>query len=143
VGHPLATKDTVQITDLDDIPLATLRGDIEPRFGEDLNRIFGVARVRPRIAQQATTQTEVLELVLESGFLAGLIMPWAQYPARDGIVFRRLVDEFLTEEVGLAYLRDDGSPILKSLRKFLIDTFQPLSPESEGLERRGRQMTLF
>jgi len=45
--------------------------------------------------------------------------------------------------VGLAYLRDDGSPILKSLRKFLIDTFQPLSPESEALERRGRQMTLF
>src|SRR6266568_786013 len=32
VGHPLATKDTVQITDLDEIPLATIRGDIEPRF---------------------------------------------------------------------------------------------------------------
>jgi DNA-binding transcriptional LysR family regulator len=143
VGHPLATKDTVQITDLDDIPLATIRGDIEPRFGEDLNRIFGVARVRPRIAQQATTQAEVLELILESGFLAGLIMPWAQHPAREGIIFRRLMDEFLTAEVGLAYLRDDGSPILKSLRKFLIDTFQPLSPESEDLERRGRQMTLF
>jgi len=142
-GHPLATKDTVQITDLDDIPLATIRGDIEPRFGEDLNRIFGVARVRRRMAQQATTQAEVLELVLESGFLAGLIMPWGQRPAREGIVFRRLVDEFLTAEVGLAYLRDDGSPILKSLRKFLMDTFQPLSPESEALERRGHQMTLF
>src|SRR6266849_1974893 len=142
-GHPLATKDTVQITDLDDIPLATIRGDIEPRFGEELNRIFGVARVRRRMAQQATTQAEVLELVLESGFLAGLIMPWGQRPAREGIVFRRLVDEFLTAEVGLAYLRDDGSPILKSLRKFLMDTFQPLSPESGGPERRARQMTLF
>jgi len=87
MGHPLATKDTVQITDLDDIPLATMRGDIEPRFGEDLNRIFGVARVRPRMAQQATTQAEVLEFVLESGFLAGLIMPWAQHPAPPGIVF--------------------------------------------------------
>jgi len=97
----------------------------------------------PRIAQQATTQAEILELVLESGFLAGLTMPWAQHAAREGIVFRRLVDEFLTAEVGLAYLRDDGSPILKSLRKFLIDTFQPLSPESEALERGGRQMTLF
>jgi DNA-binding transcriptional LysR family regulator len=143
VGHPLAIKDSLQITDLDEIPLVTMRGDIEPRFGEDLNRIFGVARVRPRIAHQATTQAELLELVLESGFLAGLTMPWAQHPARDGIVFRRLVDEFLTAEVGLAYLRDNGSPMLKSLRKFLIDMFQPLSLESEALERRARQMTLF
>jgi DNA-binding transcriptional LysR family regulator len=141
--HPLAIKDTVQITDLDEIPLVTMRGDIEPRFGEDLNRIFRLARVRLRIAQQATTQAEVLELVLESGFLAGLIMPWAQHPARDGIVFRRLVDEFLTAEVGLAYLRENGSAILKSLRKFLIEVFQPLSPESEGPERRARQMALF
>lgn len=141
--HPLAIKDTVQITDLDEIPLVTMRGDIEPRFGEDLNRIFALARVRPRIAQQATTQAEVLELVLESSFLAGLIMPWAQHPARDGIVFRRLVDEFLTAEVGLAYLRENSSPILKSLRKFLIEVFQPLSPEFEGPERRARQMALF
>jgi hypothetical protein len=72
-----------------------------------------------------------------------LIMPWAQNPAREGIVFRRLVDEFLTAEVGLAYLRDSGSPILKSLREFLIDLFQPLSPESERLGHRARQMTLF
>src|SRR5258706_3162782 len=117
VGHPLATKDTVQITDLDEIPLATIRGDIEPRFGEDLNRIFGVARVRPRIAQQATTQAEVLELVLESGFLAELIMPWDQQPPREGIEFRRLVDQFLTQEVGLAYLPDTSSPIMQSSRQ--------------------------
>ena len=70
-------------------------------------------------------------------------MPWAQHPPREGIVFRRLVDEFLTAEVGLAYLRENGSPILKSLRKFLIDVFQPLSPESSWPERRARQMTLF
>lgn len=142
-GHPLATKDTVQITDLDEIPLVTIRGDIEPRFGEDLHRIFGVARVRPRIAQQATTQAEVLELVAESGFLAGLILVSAQNPGREGIVFRRLVDEFLTAEVGLAYLRDSGSPILKSLRKFLFEVFQPLSPESRSTEHRARQMALF
>ena len=53
------------------------------------------------------------------------------------------MDEFLTAEVGLAYLRDNGSSILKSLRKFLIDLFQPLSPEAEGLELRVRQMALF
>lgn len=142
-GHPLAAKETVQITDLDEVPLVTIRGDIEPRFGEDLQRIFGVARVRARIAQQATTQAEALELVAESGFLAGLVLLSAQNPAREGIVFRRLVDEFLTAEVGLAYLRDSGSPILKSLRKFLLEVFQPLSPESPGSERWGRQMGLF
>jgi hypothetical protein len=81
--------------------------------------------------------------VIESGFLAGLTMPWSQHPARDGIVFRRLVDEFLTAEVGLAYLRDNGSPILKSLRKFLIEVFQPLAPDAEALEPRRRQMALF
>jgi hypothetical protein len=45
--------------------------------------------------------------------------------------------------VGLAYLRDNGSPILKSLRKFLIEVFQPLAPDAEALEPRRRQMALF
>src|SRR5258707_1646161 len=88
VGHPLATKDTVQITDLDEIPLATIRGDIEPRFGQDLNRIFGVSPVGPRMAQQATTQAELLEHRLDSGFLLGVDLPLAQHPLRGQIAVR-------------------------------------------------------
>ena len=142
--HPLVAKTDVEISDLHELPLVLIRGDIEPRFGEDLNRIFGVARIRPRLFHEATTQAEALELVSE-GATAALIMPSAQYPVRDRIVFRRFVDEFLTAEMGLAYLETNDSPILGSLRKFLFETFQPLRSDGISVSRggRARQMKLF
>lgn len=139
--HRLAKKATIEITDLDEMPLVTIRGDIEPRFGEDLKRILGVARVRPRIFHEATTQAEALELDSE-GTVAALTMPSAQCPVRERVVFRKFVDEFLTAEVGLAHHGENGSAILASLRKFLMDTFQPLST-SGFRDGRARQMALF
>jgi LysR family hca operon transcriptional activator len=142
--HPLAAKAAIEITDLHELPLVIMRGDIEPRFGEDLNRIFGVARIRPRIFHEATTQAEALELVAE-GSVAALTMPSAQYPVRERVLFRRFTDEFLTAETGLAYLGENGSAILESLRNFLFETFQPLD-STEPVRRRdgrARQMTLF
>ena len=139
--HPLAAKTDIEITDLHELPLVIIRGDIEPRFAENLNRIFGVARVRPRIFHEATTQAEALELVSE-GSVAALTMPSARYPVRDRVVFRRFVDEFLTAETGLAYLGENGSAILTSLRKFLLETFHPLGG-SGVRDDRARQMALF
>ncbi len=52
--HPLTATTAIEITDLHELPLAIIRGDIEPRFGEDLNRIFAVARFRPRIFHEST-----------------------------------------------------------------------------------------
>ena len=140
-GHPLAAKAEIEITDLHELPLVIIRGDIEPRFGEDLNRIFAVARVRPRIFHEATTQAEALELVSE-GSVAALTMPSAQYPVRERVLFRRFIDEFLTAKTGLAYLGENDSAILTSLRKFLFETFQPLAA-GKVRDCRARQMTLF
>jgi len=139
--HMLASKSMVEIFDLDRLPLVILRGDIEPRFGEDLKRIFAVARVQPRILNEATTQAEALELVAGEG-IAALTMPSAKYPPHDGIVFREFADEFLTAEVGLAYLGENGSVILASLRQFLAETFKPLGVRGSR-ERPARQMALF
>lgn len=141
--HPLAGKAVIEITDLHELPLVTIRGDIEPRFGEDLNRIFAVARVRPRTFLEATTHAEALELVSENG-VAALSVPWVQNPAREGIVFRRFIDEFLTAETGLAYLGENGAAILGSLRTFLLGMFQPLDSNGAGRrDGRTRQMKLF
>jgi DNA-binding transcriptional LysR family regulator len=139
--HPLTAKAAIEISDLHELPLVIMRGDIEPRFGEDLNRIFAVARVRPRISHEATTQAEALELVSD-GSVAALTMPSAQYPFRERIVFRRFVDEFLTAETGLAYHGENASPILATLRKFLLDTFQPLGGGGFR-DGRARQLALF
>jgi len=139
--HPLSAKGAIEITDLHGLPLVIIRGDIEPRFGEDLNRIFGVARIRLHIFHQATTQTEALELVSE-GSVAALTMPSAQYPPRERVLFRPFVDEFLTAETGLAYLGENGSAILTSLRKFLLETFHPLGGGGFR-DGRARQMRLF
>ena len=140
--HLLAARPVIDISDLHERPLVTVRADIEPRFGEDLNRIFGVARIRPRIVHEATTQAEALELVSESG-VAALVMPSAQYPARQGVVFRKFADDFLAAETGLAYLQQDRSDILASLRTFLRETFQPLAASSDRPNDGLRQMSLF
>jgi DNA-binding transcriptional LysR family regulator len=139
--HPLVAKPSIEITDLNELPVVLIRGDIEPRFGDSLKRIFEVARVRPRVFHEATTQAEALEIVSE-GVVAALTMLSAQYPLRERVVFRQFDDEFLSAEVGLAYVGESGSAILTSLRKFLLETFQPLS--SGGFrDGRARQMALF
>lgn len=139
--HALASRPVVELSDLDRLPLVVLRGDLEPRFGEDLKRFFAVARVQPRILSEATTQAEALEFVADDG-IAALTMPSAKYPPHGGVVFREFGDGFLTAEVGLAYLGENGSVILASLRKFLIQTFKPLGVR-DNRDRQARQMALF
>ncbi|MGH9683001.1 MAG: LysR substrate-binding domain-containing protein [Candidatus Acidiferrales bacterium] len=142
--HPLADKPKIDITDLHDLPLVSMRSDFEPRFGKDLSRIFGMTRTRPRIFHETSTHAEALEFVSEGG-LAALTMPSARYPAREGIVFRDFVDEFLTAETALAYLEQEKSPILNSLRGLLAETFQPLASTGRNgmMDGRAPQMALF
>jgi hypothetical protein len=114
---------------------------LEPRFGEDLKRVFAVARVQPRILNEATTQAEALEFVADEG-IAALTMPSAENLRPESVVFRNFADEFHTAEVGLAYLGDSGSVILASLRKFLVETFKAVGVRGSR-EHRARQMALF
>jgi len=143
-GHALMNKPVIGLTDLHELPLVTIRRDIEPRFGEDLNRVFAVAHIRRNTFHEATTYAEALELVSENG-VASLTLPWVQGPEREGIVFRSFADEFLTAETGLVYSGDDGSAILKSLRSRLFEMFQPLGTNRTGDSRDGQrcQMNLF
>ena len=140
--HPLTAKKHIEITDLHDLPLVKIRGDIEPRFGESWKRLFALIRVRPRIIHEATTQGEALELVSQDG-VAAITTLAAQHPANDRIVFRKFLDEILIAETGLAYFGEPTSPILKSLRKFLSDTFQPLAGGSFVSDGSTHQMLLF
>jgi DNA-binding transcriptional LysR family regulator len=140
--HSLATKKHIEITDLDELPLVKIRGDIEPRFGESWKRLFAVIRIRPRIFHEATTQGEALELVSQDG-VAAITTSAAQHSVNDRIVFRKFLDEILIAETGLAYFGEPTSPILKSLRKFLTDTFQPLAAGPFVPEGNARQMILF
>lgn len=140
--HPLTTKRHIDITDLHELPLVKIRGDIEPRFGESWKRLFAVIRVRPRIFHEVTNQGEALELVSQDS-VAAITTPAAQHQANDRIVFRKFLDEILIAETGLAYLGKPTSPILKSLRKFLADTFQPLAAGPFAPDGNARQMILF
>ena len=139
--HPLTTKKHIEITDLHELPLVKIRGDIEPRFGQSLKRLFAVIRVRPRNVHEATNQAEALEVVSQDG-VAALTTQAAQHPASDRIVFRKFTDEILIADTGLAYFGEPISPILRSLREFLFETFQPLGA-SRQREGWGRQMALF
>jgi DNA-binding transcriptional LysR family regulator len=125
--HVLTTKQHIDVTDLHELPLVKIRGDIEPRFGNSLQRLFSLIRVHPRICHEATTQSEALALVSQDG-VAAITTPTVQYPANDRIVFRKFTDEILTVDTGLAYFAEPTSPTLRSLRQFLSDTFEPLGP---------------
>lgn len=138
--HPLATKPQIETADLHDVPLVTMRGDCEPRFGQHLERVFSAARIRRRVSLQVTTQSEAIELASHTGVPA-LVMPSAQRSAEHGIVFRRLADDFLAAETGLAYHAESASPVLRALRKFLMQTFLPLS--GAELTKPNAQMKLF
>ena len=137
--HFLTTKRDIDITDLNELPLVKIRGDIEPRFGPSLKRLFAVIRVRPRIFHEATNQAEALEVVAQEG-VGALTTPAAQSQANDSILFRKFSDEILIADTGLAYFGEPASPILKSLRSFLSETFQPLGVSSRD---REKQMALF
>lgn len=136
--HPLAAKKQIEITDLHELPLVKIRGDIEPRFGQSLKRLFTLIRVRPRIFQEATNQAEALDLVSQDG-IGALTTPAAQHGATDRVVFRKFSDEILIADTGLAYFGEPLSPILKSLRQFLAETFEPLREGWDG----EKQMALF
>jgi DNA-binding transcriptional LysR family regulator len=139
--HRLAAKVEIELTDLDEVPLVTIRSDCEARFGECVNRAFRLARIGKRVLHQATTQSEALQLAAYQG-LAALLMPSAQHFSHEGIVFRKLADHFLTAETALAYHAENTSAILRSLEAFLLETFLPLAHASPT-ERQNRQLRLF
>ena len=139
--HPLSLKKHLEVTDLHELPLVKIRGDIEPRFGASWKRLFNLIRVQPRIFHEATTQSEALEVAAHDG-VAAITTPAAQHATNDRIVFRTFADEILTVETGLAYFGEPASPILKSLRNFLAETFQPLAGPFLPNENPG-QMILF
>jgi DNA-binding transcriptional LysR family regulator len=140
--HSLTTKKHVEITDLHELPLVKIRGDIEPRFGDSLKRLFSIIQVRPRIVREATNQTEALEVVSQDG-VAALTTQAAQRSATDRIVFRGFLEEILFAETSLAYFGEPTSPILRSLRAFLSETFQPLAIGPFIPEANAGQMILF
>ena len=139
--HVLAKKKHIEVTDLHQLPLVKIRGDIEPRFGNSLKRLFFLIRVTPQILHEVMTQSEALEIVSQEG-IAAITTPAALSPASDRIVFRKFLDEILTVETGLAYFGEPASPIVKSLRTFLSETFEPLAagPISPG---NAHQLILF
>ncbi|MGB2629286.1 MAG: LysR substrate-binding domain-containing protein [Candidatus Acidiferrum sp.] len=139
--HSLAKKKHIEVTDLHQLPLVKIRGDIEPRFGNSLKRLFSIIQVQPQIIHEVTTQAEALEIVSHEG-LAAITTSAAMQGTSDQIVFRNFLDEVLTVETSLAYCGEPTSPILKSLLTFLSGSFEPLSNEPE-VRRKVHQLFLF
>jgi len=138
--HRLTKKEHIDVTDLHELPLVKIRGDIEPRFGRSLARLFALVRIRPRFFHEATTQSEALGLVATDG-VAAITTPVAMQAGNNRVVFRSFADEILSVETGLAYHAESASPVLRSLRQFLAETYQPFG--MAAAEGPGKQMILF
>ncbi len=119
--HLLTAKRHVEITDLNEVPFVKIRGDIEPRFGQSLKRLFAVIRVRPRIFHEATNP------------------PAAQQQANDRILFRKYSDEILMADTGLAYFEEPIS-YSQGAKRIFGGNVQPLGGSPWD---REKQMALF
>jgi len=139
--HPLATKRQLEITDLHQLPLVQLRGDIEPRFGKSLRTLFSLIRIEPRLFHRATTQAEALDVVTHHS-VAALLTPAAQQSAGGRIVFRNFSDEILTINTGIAHLSETVSPMLEALKEFLAGHYGMVSGEASKKPLEA-QMKLF
>ena len=95
------------------------------------------SRTNPTVSSDSRRLGQKIEW-MRTG-IAALTTPAAANCSGGDVVFRRFSDEILTANTGLAYFGEPLSPILKSLRQFLAETFQPLREGWDG----QKQMVLF
>jgi hypothetical protein len=73
--HALATKKRIEITDLHQLPLIKIRGDIEPRFGKSLQLLLDLIRVRPHFFMKLPIRRRLSKLFLKKAWPLSLLRP--------------------------------------------------------------------
>lgn len=114
----LHAKKAVALKALSDLPLIIFPRRIAPAFHDAILACFREAGLTPRIGQEAIQMQTIVGLV-SAGMGIALVPQSVSNLKRSGVEYRPLIDKTLSVETGLAWRRDNPSPVLRTFLELL------------------------
>jgi DNA-binding transcriptional LysR family regulator len=109
---------TVMLKNLGDQPLIIFPRKIAPGFHDSILSCFHEAGLTPRIGQEAIQMQTIVSLV-SAGMGIALVPQSMSNLKRPGVEYRTLVGKSPLVETGVAWRRDNTSPVLQAFLKLL------------------------
>jgi DNA-binding transcriptional LysR family regulator len=109
---------TIALSMLGDTPLIIFPRRIAPAFHDAILACFHDAGLTPRIGQEAIQMQTIVGLV-SAGMGIALVPQSVSNLKRPGVEYRPLADRTPMVETGLAWRRDNASPVLHAFLKLL------------------------
>jgi DNA-binding transcriptional LysR family regulator len=114
----LRGRDAVQLSAVADAPLIIFPRHIAPAFHDAILACFRNAGLTPQIGQEAIQMQTIIGLV-SAGMGIALVPQSVSNLKRPGVEYRRLLDHTPLTETGLAWRRDNASPVLRAFLELL------------------------
>jgi DNA-binding transcriptional LysR family regulator len=114
----LTKKGPVALASLPALPLIIFPRAISPALHDGILSVFGAAAVTPEIGQQAIQMQTIVSLV-SAGMGIALVPQSLSNLMRPGVEYRALSDATPLVETGLAWRRDNASPVLQGFLDLL------------------------
>lgn len=111
-------KRGVSLTSLPDMPLIVFPRRISPAFHDAILATFRDAGITPHIGQEAIQMQTIVGLV-SAGMGIALVPQSVSNLQRPGVEYRSLSGKVPTVETGIAWRRDNASPILRTFLELL------------------------
>ena len=111
-------KGKIALSDLADMPLIIFPRRISPGFHDTILGCFRAAGVTPHIGQEAIQMQTIVGLV-SAGMGIALVPQSVSNLQRPGVDYRELQDQTPLVETGLAWRRDNVSPVLQAFLELL------------------------
>ncbi|MFC5476095.1 LysR substrate-binding domain-containing protein [Paraherbaspirillum soli] len=114
----LRAKGKIALSSLSEMPLIIFPRRIAPGFHDTILACFRAAGVTPHIGQEAIQMQTIVGLV-SAGMGIALVPQSVSNLKRPGVDYRELQDNTPMVETGLAWRRDNASPVLKAFLELL------------------------
>jgi DNA-binding transcriptional LysR family regulator len=118
LGSGPGLRAPVRLQDLPRLPLIIFPRDISPALHDAILSCFSAAGVTPVIGQQAIQMQTIVSLV-SSGMGLALVPQSVSNLMRPGVEYRALAGPTPLVETGIAWRRDNGSPVLRGFLELL------------------------
>ncbi len=114
--HPLTKKSTISLTDLQAESFIMPDRQVVPGLFKEIEDLCIEAKFIPKIALEAVFMVTILGLV--AGKIGISILPASvQSLKRKGVVYKKIEEQVVTNQLAAVWRRDNSSPILKNFIK--------------------------
>jgi len=114
----LRGKTAVTLKAVEDMPLIIFPRRIAPAFHDAILGCFGAVGLTPRIGQEAIQMQTIVGLV-SAGMGIALVPQSVSNLKRPGVEYKPLSSKAVAFETGLAWRRDNASPVLRTFLELL------------------------